>query len=152
MPRGTWAAGWTERWSTRAHTAPSSCRSGQTSGWQSSPPSQSQGENNQICGDVWWRRQSLIKTNVGRGLTTGLGNLFCCYYLFGVENFHHWIHLWVKKQHTWSCCCLLLFLNLLKSTVCFFGLWHRVSGCIWDVFKRLWLTYLMSVFTFTILL
>lgn len=31
MPRGTWAAGWTVRWSTKAHTKPSSCRSGQTS-------------------------------------------------------------------------------------------------------------------------
>lgn len=37
-PRGTWVTGWTGRWSTTAHTAPSSCRSGQTSDWQSSPP------------------------------------------------------------------------------------------------------------------
>lgn len=41
-PRGTWAAGWTGRWSTTARTTPSSCRSDRTSGWQSSPPAQCQ--------------------------------------------------------------------------------------------------------------
>lgn len=41
-PTGTWATRWTAQWSTRARTQPSSCMSGRTWDWQSSPPGQNE--------------------------------------------------------------------------------------------------------------